>query len=197
MWPGCPGASHAHALRDVVDSAQVSKYLDTPVPVSFPGSSRTSLMTSCEASSWAPGLATQKSVVLPVVSPARLVPGVVGSVGPLSPCSSLLASVPSGVPAKRAVPLGAGPALLSRSDDLGLSPRVCREWYGYGRSASESAYDSGWCCLWNSTIFVNAVSERRWYEFLEESCKFTSVEEGHCIAGQIEDITAVPSAPGF
>ena len=36
------------------------------MPVSFPGSCRTSLMTSCEASSWAPGLATQKSVVLPV-----------------------------------------------------------------------------------------------------------------------------------
>ena len=46
------GGLTRHALRDVVDSAQVSKYLDTPVPVSFPGSSRTSLMTSCEASSW-------------------------------------------------------------------------------------------------------------------------------------------------
>ena len=61
MWPGCRGGLTRHALRDVADSAQVSKYLDTLVAVSFLGSSRTSLMTSCEASNWALGLATQNS----------------------------------------------------------------------------------------------------------------------------------------
>ena len=55
------GASHAHALRDVAASTQVSKYLDTPVPVSFLRSSRTFPMTSCEASNSALGLATQSS----------------------------------------------------------------------------------------------------------------------------------------
>ena len=135
------------------------------------------------------------------VSRARLVPGVSGPVSPLSPCSSLLVSVPSAVPAKRFVPPGSGPALLSRSSDLVVFPRVCPETVSPGVTAGAHIADHRQtprtCWLWNFTLFVNAVSERRWYEFPEESCEFTSDEEGHCIAGQIADSTAVASAPGL
>ena len=92
MWPGCRGASHV-MLRDVADSSEVAKYLDISVPECWRGSPRTSLATCCEASDWAPGLATQNSSVLPVVSPARLVPGRRASgrlVLPLSRLSHLL-----------------------------------------------------------------------------------------------------------
>ena len=46
------GGLTRHALRDVADSTQVSKYLDNPVPAVFPGCSRTAMAVCCCISRW-------------------------------------------------------------------------------------------------------------------------------------------------
>ena len=53
----------------------------------------------------------------------------------------------------------------------------------------------GTCWLSDLTPYVNAVSECRWYDFPGDICKDAVEEEGHCMAEQITDSTALANTP--
>ena len=72
---------------------------------------------------------------------------------------------------------------------------ACLNRYTHRRAGRELG--GGSCRLMYLTPYVNAVSESRWYEFREDSCEDTDEEEGHCIAGQITDPTAIANTPGL
>ena len=56
---------------------------------------------------------------------------------------------------------------------------------------------SGTCWLSDLTHHVNAVSECRRYDFPEDICNDADEEEGHCVAEQITDSTALANTPGL